>query len=91
MIDDIKFQSDVSPISEYSRDTTEIFVAHDHSWNRSIDVEGAVVEGAYLTKLTSGIIDADERAIFPEKVIKLFCNLGIGQRLGSVWIRSRSW
>ncbi len=62
-IDDIELQRDVSAVSEDARDASVVFVAHHNRRHRFIDIERAIVESAYLTKFTSGIVYTNKCAI----------------------------
>src|ERR1044072_2542298 len=79
-IDDIKLENNFSAVIKDPADATEIFVAHHYCRYRFVDVKCLVIESAYLSNLTTGIVNSNFRAVRFEKSVHLLVELTIRQR-----------
>src|ERR1043166_1716936 len=77
MVNDIELEYNVSAVVENATDAAEVFVAHHHCRNYFVDIERPVVESTNLAKLTTSVVDSNQRAILFQKCIELFVNLAI--------------
>ena len=87
MVDNIELEHHFSAVVENAADAAKVFIAHHHCRKHFVNVKCLVVESTDLSKLTTSIINSQERAILFEKRIHLLTNLTIGKS----WRRVGSW
>ena len=90
-VDDVELQHDFSAVVENACDASKVFIAHHDRRYHFVNVKRAVVESANLPKLTTGIVDSNQRAIVFQKRIELFRDLAISERPWRVGRRRRRW